>query len=99
MTSDERNQLLHADEMYHQAEVEISSDVPRLKTSQTSAGGKRRGRLIALILMILILLLGAYYRLVGQNWDDYTHLHPDERFLTQVAESIGGTALNLSADP
>ncbi|MBX3082125.1 MAG: glycosyltransferase family 39 protein [Anaerolineae bacterium] len=104
MSSDDRNEMLRADDLYHQAEieqtqadVETSSDVPRV--TPKSAADKRRGRIIALILMILILLVGAYYRLVGQNWDDYTHLHPDERFLTQVAESIGGVTLNLSADP
>ena len=39
-------------------------------------------------LLVVIVALAAYYRFVGQNWDDYTHLHPDERFLTTVASSI-----------
>ncbi|MFQ3534306.1 MAG: DUF2298 domain-containing protein [Aggregatilineales bacterium] len=51
------------------------------------------------MLVALILVVGAYFRFVGQNWDDFTHLHPDERFLTQVAEAINGR-LNLSTpDP
>jgi len=43
--------------------------------------------LIALLLL-LVMGSGAYFRFVGLNWDDFTHLHPDERFLTQVVTSI-----------
>ena len=42
------------------------------------------------VALVLVMLLGGYFRFVGQNWDDFTHLHPDERFLTDVASSIGG---------
>ncbi|MCZ7673718.1 MAG: glycosyltransferase family 39 protein [Chloroflexi bacterium] len=40
------------------------------------------------ILLFLILLIGAYFRFTGLNWDQGTHLHPDERFLTSVAASL-----------
>ncbi|PJF35660.1 MAG: hypothetical protein CUN49_09445 [Candidatus Thermofonsia Clade 1 bacterium] len=60
----------------------------------TSEAALRRRWLVPL-LVALIFAVGAYFRFVGQNWDDFTHLHPDERFLTQVAESINGR-LNLS---
>lgn len=40
------------------------------------------------ILLIGVLLIGAFFRLVGLNWDEYTHMHPDERFLTMVATSL-----------
>ncbi len=46
-----------------------------------------RGILIALLL-VGVLAAGAYFRFVGQNWDDFTHLHPDERFLTGVVSSL-----------
>lgn len=39
------------------------------------------------IALIIILAIAAYLRFVGLNWDSYTHLHPDERFLTLV-ESV-----------
>lgn len=40
------------------------------------------------LLLILILVVGAYFRLIGLNWDDNQHLHPDERFLTMVETSL-----------
>lgn len=44
-------------------------------------------------LLVLTLVVAAGYRFVGQNWDEYTHLHPDERFLTQVASALGQASL------
>ncbi|HID86501.1 MAG TPA: phospholipid carrier-dependent glycosyltransferase, partial [Anaerolineae bacterium] len=40
------------------------------------------------LLLGLILIVGAYFRFVGLNWDADQHLHPDERFLTMVETSI-----------
>lgn len=40
------------------------------------------------ILLISVLLMGAYFRFIGINWDGDQHLHPDERFLTMVASSV-----------
>ncbi|HET6319911.1 MAG TPA: glycosyltransferase family 39 protein, partial [Chloroflexota bacterium] len=40
------------------------------------------------LLLALILLVGAYFRFVGLNWDAGHHLHPDERFLTMVEGAI-----------
>ena len=38
--------------------------------------------------MVLILVGGSALRLVGVNWDENQHLHPDERFLSMVQSSI-----------
>src|SRR5262249_48906746 len=67
----------------------------------TPRGIKMPGRddLVALLLLILVLGAAAYFRFVGQNWDDYTHLHPDERFMTDVASSIGGPLRLTDKDP
>ncbi|HOU45467.1 MAG TPA: phospholipid carrier-dependent glycosyltransferase, partial [Anaerolineaceae bacterium] len=40
------------------------------------------------VLLVVILVAGAYFRFIGINWDDNHHVHPDERFLTMVATSI-----------
>ncbi len=48
-------------------------------------------------LLTLVLLAGGYLRFVGQNWDDFTHPHPDERFLTGVVSAMGG-GLNFTGD-
>ena len=36
----------------------------------------------------LLLLVAAWLRLQGLDWDDGSHLHPDERFLTMVGSAI-----------
>ncbi len=40
------------------------------------------------ILLVCIIAAGAYLRLVGIDWDENQHLHPDERFLTMVEAAI-----------
>jgi YYY domain-containing protein len=39
-------------------------------------------------LLLLILVVGAYLRLSHVNWDQGTHIHPDERFLTMVEDAL-----------
>jgi YYY domain-containing protein len=43
---------------------------------------------VAILLALLVLLMGAYFRFTGLNWDGNYHLHPDERFLTIVATQL-----------
>lgn len=38
--------------------------------------------------LALILILGAYFRFSGLDWDEGHHPHPDERFLTGVETSL-----------
>jgi len=40
------------------------------------------------ILFLLILFIGVFLRLYGNNWDQGWHLHPDERFLTMVGNDV-----------
>ncbi|MFQ3566485.1 MAG: DUF2298 domain-containing protein [Aggregatilineales bacterium] len=66
---------------------------------ETRAAVERRSRvssnLLVAVALSVIMLAGGYFRFVGLNWDDFTHLHPDERFLTDVAQGLG-RSLNLS---
>ncbi len=41
------------------------------------------------VALLAIVILGASMRLTGVNWDDHTHLHPDERFLTDMTSRLG----------
>lgn len=45
-------------------------------------------------ILFFIVILGAALRLFGIGWDNETHLHPDERFLTMVT-----TALKWPSNP
>lgn len=39
-------------------------------------------------ILSLIIIIGLFLRLIGINWDQGQHLHPDERFLTMVSSTI-----------
>ncbi len=41
-----------------------------------------------MLVLIGVLSMAAYFRLAGLNWDEHQHLHPDERFLTQVLTAV-----------
>ena len=52
------------------------------------------------VLLALILLGGAYFRLTGVNWDEGQYLHPDERFLAMVETDISPVkCLDTSLSP
>ncbi|MFN2108200.1 MAG: hypothetical protein ACK2UI_00940, partial [Anaerolineae bacterium] len=40
------------------------------------------------LLLLAILLFAAWIRTYNLNWDEGTHLHPDERYLTMVVSTI-----------
>lgn len=40
------------------------------------------------LLLLVVLIVGTYFRFTGVNWDSHTHLHPDERFLTMVSSAL-----------
>lgn len=51
-----------------------------------------RKNLLSTVLLAVILIYGGALRFVGQNWDDFSHTHPDELFLTLlVLPNIGGS--------
>lgn len=44
--------------------------------------------LITVFLLALIIIIGGYLRFLNLNWDESYHLHPDERYLSMVLNSI-----------
>jgi len=40
------------------------------------------------LILFAVLVMAAYFRFTGVNWDDSQHLHPDERFLTMVESGL-----------
>lgn len=66
------------------------------------------GPLIYDVLLLYILLIGAFFRYIGIQWGDYQYLHPDERFLVWVGADIQpvgepstalGTPPNITNNP
>ncbi|MFW6097739.1 MAG: glycosyltransferase family 39 protein, partial [Chloroflexota bacterium] len=41
-----------------------------------------------LVGLVFVLVLAAYFRFTGLDWDGNHHLHPDERFLTEIASRL-----------
>ena len=48
----------------------------------------------ARVLLLLILLAGAFFRFAGINWDHNHHLHPDERFISMVDDKLSGAEVS-----
>src|SRR5437588_1582479 len=40
------------------------------------------------LILFVILLIAVFFRFYDLNWDQGAHLHPDERFLTMVGNSM-----------
>ena len=53
------------------------------------SSGRRRGidRFIS-VALIVVLLCAAILRFAGINWDQHQHVHPDERFIVWVADTL-----------
>ena len=66
--------------------TEIISDNKIEKNSKPAVKGLRS--LIPDLLLVLLLVIGASYRLIGLGWDADQHVHPDELFLTNVESAI-----------
>ncbi len=68
-----------------------SSTIDEVKghtTAETTSQHRLHWESASVLLLILVLLAGAYFRFVGLDWDKNHHLHPDERFLTIIASSL-----------
>lgn len=48
--------------------------------------------------LLAIVTLAFLLRIIGINWDDHSHLHPDERFLTSITTDIGDSRLVIDRE-
>jgi len=48
----------------------------------------KKTKIISSFLVLGILFLGFFLRIVGHNWDQNHHLHPDERMITMVVNRL-----------
>ncbi len=55
---------------------------------RTRSEGGFVGGAVRTCLLVVVVAAAAYLRFVGLNWDEFQHLHPDERFLTMVETGI-----------
>jgi len=58
------------------------------RSPEIAARPRRSWAILPDLLLVLIVMVAAALRLVGTNWDESQHLHPDERFLTMVETDI-----------
>jgi 4-amino-4-deoxy-L-arabinose transferase-like glycosyltransferase len=61
------------------------SDLSSLPETPTRS---RRKTVVVDLLLVLILTIGAFFRLRGIDWGEYSYMHPDERFLVWVGTDI-----------
>ncbi len=59
-----------------------------VKSLDTKNKQKRLKPITVILLLMVILIAGGSLRMMNTNWDDSQHLHPDERFLSQVIAQI-----------
>ncbi|MGW8250416.1 MAG: ArnT family glycosyltransferase, partial [Anaerolineales bacterium] len=59
-----------------------------MEEAEYNAKKPRSGGVWLDLLLVVVLLAGAYFRLVGLDWGEYQYLHPDERFLVWVGSDI-----------
>jgi YYY domain-containing protein len=60
----------------------------------------RLQRTLLVLCVVLLLVVGAVLRLQHINWDRFQHIHPDERFIVWVADTISWPGdLRTALDP
>jgi YYY domain-containing protein len=81
-------------------EPEPTSPDLTISLPATRARSSNRTMWVLDLLLVVVLLAGAYLRTAGLYWGEYQYLHPDERFLVWVGTDISPTKIdNNGAEP
>nr|MBP7688167.1 helix-hairpin-helix domain-containing protein [Thermoflexales bacterium] len=75
-----------------QAAARLEQPSPQSETRPPAARPKDKPSWKTSLALVVILLVGAYFRLTGLNWDENQHQHPDERYVTMVTDQIRGVS-------
>jgi YYY domain-containing protein len=60
------------------------------KSTRFALSSIRRSDVFVGLILVAVMFIGASFRLMGNNWDDFIRFHPDERYLTgEIAITIG----------
>jgi len=100
----ESNPFLRGDEQPAVLEVDAApvaepNSAPLVQPAPARSRHTRRADALCYGLLAVVLVVAAWLRFDAQNWDDYSHLHPDERFLTDVVSLLGGPLQFTSGSP
>jgi YYY domain-containing protein len=67
-----------------------STETPLPPAAHTQSARQTQAAALVIVILLGILAVGAFFRFSGLNWDSGSHLHPDERFLTDVGSLLSG---------
>ncbi|MCL4805834.1 MAG: glycosyltransferase family 39 protein [Anaerolineae bacterium] len=56
--------------------------------AESRPAARHKRTIIVTILLLAVLALAGWFRFNGVRWDSDSHLHPDERFLTDLASNL-----------
>jgi Dolichyl-phosphate-mannose-protein mannosyltransferase len=66
-----------------QADEAVRTTLPRLRVDRGTVRAHA-----GTAALVVVLLVGAWFRLSGADWDEGAHLHPDERYIASVSNVI-----------
>ena len=66
----------------------VAASRPALKTRLAAGRAWLRTDSAPRWILAALLIVGALLRLTNLNWDQFSHIHPDERFLTMVTSAM-----------
>jgi glycosyltransferase involved in cell wall biosynthesis len=86
--TDNHSQFQQTDGTENTTEASANAPGPHLQATTERKQSGQTGRADVFMLLLAVLLVGAYFRFLNVDWDEGEHLHPDERYMTMVTGAI-----------